>query len=300
VGLVLEPVGVATHFNFQVYRGLRRAVRALGVGGRALTPAPREGYGPSLSQLAREGYDLVIATGTASATALDRVAGAFPRRRFAIVDVPNEALGGRPDNVQGLVFREHEAGYLAGFLAALVAGLARDEPVISSVGGERTPSVERFAAGYQAGARRASPEITILHDYTGDFVDPVKGRAVALAQIARGSQVVFQVASACGLGAIAAAGERGVWAIGVDVDQSDLGAHVLTSAVKRLDLAVWEAIRGLCEGRPASGTRVFSLSDGAVGLGPVSPAVPERLRLRLDHLSAEVASGGVAIPTSLS
>src|SRR4030095_16390412 len=136
--------------------------------------------------------------------------------------------------------REEQAGYLAGHLAALVLTLSPGEEVLSSVGGQRVPAGERYIAGYQAGARGANPHVTTLNSYTDDFWDPAKGRSVALSQIAKGSRVVFQVASACGLGALQAASERGVWGIGVDVDQSHLGRHILTSALVRFDVAVFE------------------------------------------------------------
>jgi len=144
--------------------------------------------------------------------------------------VPREALPGPPGNVRGLVFCEHEAGYLAGHVAASMAGLGGGEAIVSAVGGERTGTVERFIAGHEAGARSADPGVITLRDFTGGFVDPAKGRAVALDQIARGPRVVFQVASSCGLGALEAARESGVWAIGVDTDQSDLGPHVTGAA----------------------------------------------------------------------
>ena len=228
----MEPKGIDDPYNHGAYLGLERAVRELGIRGRVLTPAPKEGYVPSLSLLARQKYDLVIGMGifADAAAAIDRVATGFPETRFAIIDVAHDDLAHRPKNVVGLVFREEQAGYLAGHLAALVLTLSPGEEVISSVGGQRVPSVERWIAGYQAGARGANPRVTTLNSYTDDFVDPVKGRSVALSQIAKGSRVVFQVASACGLGALEAASERGIWGIGVDVDQSHLGRHILTSA----------------------------------------------------------------------
>jgi basic membrane protein A and related proteins len=167
-----------------------------------LTPAPKEGYVPSLSLLARQKYDLVIGMGipAGAGAAIDRVATGSPETRFAIIDVAHDDLAHRPKNVVGLVFREEQAGYLAGHLAALVLTLSPGEEVISSVGGRRVPSVERWIAGYQAGARGANPRVATLNSYTDSFLDPVKGRSVALSQIAKGSRVVFQVASACGLG----------------------------------------------------------------------------------------------------
>jgi basic membrane protein A len=200
----------------------------------------------------------------------------------------------------GIVFREEEAGYLAGHLAARVLALSPGEEVISSVGGQRgVPAVERFITGYQAGARGANPRVTTLNSYTDSFHDPMKGRSVALSQIAKGSRVVFQVASACGLGALEAAEERGIWGIGVDVDQSHLGRHILTSAVKRLDVAVFETIEELGRGTLETGrTSRFSLRNGGVGLGAISAAVPSSLKAEIEDVRAEIVAGRIPITSS--
>src|SRR4051794_29043854 len=129
VGLVVEPTGIDNPYYHGVYLGLERAVRELGIRGRVLTPAPKEGYVPSLSLLARQKYDLVIGNNGAErdpgaatphvfgARAIDRVAIGFPETRFAIIDVAHDGLAHRPKNVLGLVFSEEQAGYLAGYLA---------------------------------------------------------------------------------------------------------------------------------------------------------------------------------------
>ncbi len=312
VGLVIEPTGIDSPYYRGAYLGLERAVRELGVRGRVLTPAPKEGYVPSLSLLARQKYDLVIGNNGAElapgatpdffgARAIDRVATGYPETRFAIIDVAHDDLAHRPKNVLGLVFSEEQAGYLAGHLAARVLTLSPGEEVISSVGGQRVPAVERYIAGYQAGAREANPRVTTLNAYTDDFIDPVKGRSVALSQIAKGSRVVFQVASSCGLGALEAARERGVWGIGVDVDQSDLGRHVLTSAVKRLDVAVFDTIEELVRGTLETGrTSRFSLRNGGVGLGTISAAVPRALEAEIEDVRAEIVAGKIPIASSVT
>jgi basic membrane protein A len=300
VGLVLEATGIDNPYGGGAYLGLERAVRELGIRGRVLTPAPKEGYVPSLSLLARQRYDLVIGGGFFTSRAIDRVATGFPETRFAIIDAHREGAH-RPNNVLDVEFSEEQSGYLAGHLAALVLTLAPGEEVISSVGGQRVPAVERFIAGYQAGARRANPRVATLNTYTDDFLDPVKGRSVALSQIAKGSRVVFQVASVCGLGALEAARERGVWAIGVDVDQSHLGRHVLTSAVKRLDVAVFDTIEELARGTLETG-RIsrFSLRNGGVGLGTISAEVPRSLTAELEDVAAEIVGGKIPIATSVT
>lgn len=299
VGLVIAPVGIDHPYYRGAYLGLERAVRELGIRGRVLTPAPKEGYVPSLSLFARQKYDLVIGTAFFAAPAIDRVATGFPETRFAIID--DDDLAPRPQNVLRLVFSEEQAGYLAGHLAALVLALSAGEEVISSVGGERVPAVERFIAGYQAGARGANPRVTTLNSYTDSFLDPVKGRSVALSQIAKGSRVVFQVASACGLGALEAAKERGVWGIGVDVDQSHLGPHILTSAVKRLDVAVFDTIEELVRGTLETGrTSRFSLRNRAVGLGTINAAVPRSFKAEIEDVKAEIVAGRIPIASAVT
>jgi basic membrane protein A len=329
VGLVTEPAGIENPYMHGAYLGLERAVRELGIRGRALTPAPKEGYVPSLSLLARQKYDLVIGFGFQAGlaagarggslsrddppraqlgalsyfavAAIDRVATEFPETRFASIDFAHDDLAHRPKNVLGIVFREEQAGYLAGHLAALVLTLSPGEEVISSVGGQRVPAVERLIAGYQAGARGANPRVTTLNSYTDSFLDPVKGRSVALSQIAKGSRVVFQVASACGLGALEAAKERGIWGIGVDVDQSHLGRHILTSAVKRLDVAVFDTIEELVRGTLETGrTSRFSLRNGGVGLGTISAGVPRSLKAEIEEVRAEIVAGKIPIASSVT
>jgi len=301
VGLVMEPKGIDDPYNHGAYLGLERAVRELGIRGRVLTPAPKEGYVPSLALLARQKYDLVLGMGVFAAPAIDKVATGFPETRFAIIDVGHDELTHRPKNVLGLAFSAEQAGYLAGHLAARVLTLSPGQEVVSAVGGERVPGVDRWIAGYQAGANGANPRVRTLHGYTDDFLDPMKGRSVALSQIAKGSRVVFQVAAACGLGALEAAGERGVWGIGVDVDQSHLGRHILTSALVRFDVAVFDTIEALARGTlETGGSSRFSLENGGVGLGTISAAVPSSLKAELADVRAQLTAGKIPVPSSVT
>ena len=300
VGLVTEPQGV----NVPIYRlmrdGLEHAVRELGVQGKVLTPSPREGYLPSFLSLARQNYDLVIAPAGTQIQALDAAAQRFPRTHFVLLDNPHEALPHRPKNVTAVAFAEQEVGYLTGYLAALMENRRPGKHVISSVGGFKYPPVNRFIAGYQAGARRADPRITTLNSYTFDFLDRAKCRQAALAQIAKGSGVVFQVAGARGLGALEAAKEKGVWGIGVDIDQSSLGKHILTSARKRLDVAVFDAVREATRGRFGGGrTKILRLRDRALDLGRISAKVPRSFVARIERIRRQIVSGGIVVPTTV-
>jgi basic membrane protein A and related proteins len=300
VGLIVESLGLGLGYGREAYLGMERAVRELGVKGRVLVPAPKEGYAPSLILCAQQGYDLVLAIGFRTAAAVDAVASRFSETRFAIIDAPHHELPHGPKNVQSLVFAEEEASYLAGCLAALMVGDAPGDHVISSVGGQPVPAVERLIAGYQAGAKRVDPDITTLNSYTDSFLDRLKGRSVALSQIARGSRVLFQVAGTCGLGALEAAKEHGVWGIGVDVDQSELGSHIVTSVIKRLDIAVFATIEKLVDGTyETGGTSRFSLRDDAVGLGAISDEVPDSIVAEVESVAAEILAGDVTIPTSV-
>ena len=291
-------------FNQLAYQGLKRAQRELGIQGRVLESPSSAAYIPNLSSLARQGYDLIIGVGFDQANAVDSVAGKFPDRDFAIVDVDRNDLPHKPANVRGLLFREQQVGYLAGYLAALVAkqgvGMAKPKLVISTVGGQKQPPVDRFIAGYQAGAKKAVPGIQTLNAYSQNWVDQAKCKELAITQIAAGSQVVFAVAGGCGLGALDAAKERGVWAVGVDADQSYLGKHILTSATKGVDQAVYQTIQDVVDGSFSGGNVDYGLDQRGVGLGKVSAQVPRSLVATVNHVKRQIADGDIeGIPTTV-
>jgi basic membrane protein A len=301
IGLVLDTAGIDNPYFRGAYLGLKRAVEEFGVEGLVLIPGPKEGPLAALSHLARQRFDLVIGVGFLTLEDIDSAALRFPEQRFVLIDSPWEALPHKPQNVLGVTFRVEEASYLAGHLAALVERRRPGADVISSVGGVKIPTVDAFIAGYRAGARRASPRIRALNGYARSFQDPDKCKAVALGQIAKGSGVVFQVASACGLGALGAAKRKGVFGVGVDIDQSALGPHVLTSVVKRLDVAVLETIRELQRRKLKLGeTRSVGLHEGGVGLGKVSRRVPRELLTSISAVRRQIVSGKInGIPTSV-
>jgi basic membrane protein A and related proteins len=260
-----------------------------------------QAYIPNLSQAARKGADLVISVGFDQADAIAKVAPQYPKTRFAIIDVDHNDLTGKPANVEGLIFKEQEVGYLTGYLAGLVEKRAGKANTIGSVGGEKQPPVDRYIAGYQAGAKKADPSVKVLNAYSNDWVDQAKCKQAALNQIADGAGIVFQVAGGCGLGVLDAAKERGVWGIGVDADQSYLGKQVLTSALKRVDTSVYSTIQQVLNGKFAGGTNtVFSLSNNGVGLGKVSAQVPKADVQKVRQIAKQIADGKIkSIPTEL-
>lgn len=301
VGLVIGPSGTTDPYFRGPYEGVRRAVRELGVEGRILTAGPREGTGaPALASLARQGYDLIIGVGFLTASAMDRVAHKFPRSRFVIIDASVGDLAHRPRNVRGAVFRSQEAAYLAGYLAALIEERRPGKDVVGTVGGMKIPTVDSFIAGFQAGARKAVPRIRTLNAYSRDFLNERRCAAVARGQIALGAGVVFPVAGGCGLGALGAAKAARVWGIGVDIDQSYLGRHILTSAVKRLDVATFKTIRVFQQGRLRFGRdSSFRLRDDGVGLGQISSRVPSDLVRRVERIRRAIIAGRIQVPARL-
>ena len=286
-------------FNQLAYEGLKRAGKDLGVKTRVVESNSAADYVPNYSALARQGFDLIIGVGFAQGDAIDTAATMFPNTKFAIVDVDQSSLKHAPPNVIGLLFKEQEVGYLAGVLAGLSA--RGSSPVIGSVGGYKEPPVDRFIAGYQAGAKWAKPNVKTLNSYSSDWDDQAKCKELALSQIARGASVVFQVAGECGLGALSATKQQKVWGIGVDADQSFLGPHILTSALKRVDEAVFETIKSVVDGNWKGGRNLtFGLADDGVGLGTISPKVPKKDLGRLDEAKKQIRDHEVDVPTTLS
>jgi basic membrane protein A and related proteins len=301
VGLVTDIGGLNDRgFNHLSYVGLKRAEHELGVHTRVYQAHSTQEYVPNLSTFARQGYNLTVGVGFTEATAIDTAATNFPKSNFAIVDVDQTTEPHKPTNLLGLLFKEQETGYLVGYLAGLEEKRRPGPDVIGSVGGQKQPPVDRFIAGYQAGAKAADPGIKTLNGYSEDFSDQAKCKQVALNQIEQGAGVIFQVAGGCGLGALDAAKEKHVWGIGVDADQSFLGPHILTSAVKRVDTAVYDAIKLVVDGKFKGGNIVFGLKDNGVGIGKISPQVPQSEVAKINQIRADIISGKITnIPTEV-
>jgi basic membrane protein A len=280
-------------FNFLANKGLEDAESELGAEGRVLISESNGDYVPNLTTLATQQFDLAISVGFLMGDATNTVASKFPDAKFAIVDFSAAALKDKPKNVEGLLFKEQEAGYLAGYLAGLWAK-DNNAKVVSTVGGQKIPPVDHYIAGFQAGAKAASPGIKTLNAYSQDFVAQDKCKEIALDQIAQGSKVVFQVAGQCGLGALDAAKEKGVQGIGVDADQAYLGDHILTSALKKVDVAVFNAIKRAQDGTFKGGTDVVAtVENDGVGLGKLGPE-GEKYADQIQEIQDKIAAGEVA------
>ena len=292
-------------FNALSAVGLQRAEKKFGVDGRIFITQTAADRQPNLATAAQQGYDLVFGVGVLFAFGpLPAVAKAFPNTMFAGVDVAQGDIGGPTKNVRGIQFKEQEAGCLVGNIAALEA--KREHKLsISAVGANKVTAIVRFQAGYAYCAKRAVKGIKVALNYANDptFTDQAKCKATALAQIAAGSRVVFQIAGQCGLGAVDAAKDKKVFAIGVDADQSFLGPQVLTSARKRVDQAVFDTIGEYVKNPKAFKggiDKLYDLKNQGVGFGKLSPLVPKAARIAYakstNALARQIIAGKVTPP----
>jgi len=264
-------------FNHLAYVGLQTAQKH-GIKGKVIQSKSPADYIPNLKACVASGAGVTIGVGFLMTDAMDAIASSYPSNKFAIVDVDVTFMKHKPKNVEGLLFKEQEAGYLVGYAAGLYVK-ATHGTAVGSVGGLKIPPVDRYIAGYQFGAKKADPGIKVLNDYSQNFVAQAKCKEKALNQIAQGSTVEFQVAGQCGLGVLDAARSKNLFGIGVDADQGYLGTHVMTSALKKVDVAVYTAITGAKAGTVKGGTNaVFGASVDGVGYGKWSPKVSSAIR----------------------
>jgi len=295
VGLVTDIGGLNDRsFNQLANEGLQRAIKDLGIEGRVLISKQNSDYIPNLTTLAQQKYDLIIGNGFLMADAVAAVAGKFPQQKFAIIDSSAVGMKGNPKNVAGLLFKEQEAGYLVGYLSGLYA--KDNGGSLGSVGGQKIPPVDHYIAGFQAGAKKANPSVKTLNGYSQSFTDQAKCKEIALDQIAKGAKVVFQVAGSCGLGAIDAAKEKSMQAIGVDADQSYLGPQIITSALKKVDVAVLNAIKSVQDNSYKGGADVVnSLQNDGVGIGKISPA-GAKYDAQVKEIQTQIKDGSITPP----
>jgi basic membrane protein A len=306
IGMVADTHGLFDRsFNQLTAAAVQSASYRLGARIDVRASAATGSYVVALQNMAAQGYDLVIAIGPSEERAVGIVARQFPSVNFAIVDdsYASPGIGGLP-NVQGLLFKEQESGYLVGYLAGLIE-LSKGPRlhagnIVSSVGGTQGPSVDRYLAGFQAGVLKADPGVKLLNSYTGPADSVTRCHSLAAAQIAAGSDIVFQAAGACGAGVLQAANERAVWSIGSDFDESTLSPSVLASAVDRADQAVFLTIAAVRDGTFAGGRDVvFGAAQSSTGIAGISAAVPASIRAKLDYVVARMRGGKITVPTAL-
>lgn len=321
IGLVTDIGGLNDKsFNHLAAIGLSKAASTgnicsklsckgeLGVQGDVTESHNGTDYVPNLTNYATRGYNLVIGVGFSMAAAIGTVSGQFPNVHFAIVDgVGTDDKGNdlKHSNVLGLLFKEQEAGALVGVIAGVLekdGKTAKGKNTIGSVGGVQIPPVDHYIAGYQWAAKQVDPGIKVLNGYSNNFTDPSQCSGIAAQQISQGADIVFQVAGGCGNGVLTEAGKQGVWSIGVDSDQGYpngqlVDKSVIASALKRVDVAVYSAIKQVKNGQFSGGVSTFSLSNDGVGyvIDSLSP-VPADVTSALNDMISKIKSGSVTVP----
>lgn len=293
-GMVTDVGGLGDQsFNDAAYAGLQRAKEELGAEIKVVESNEMTAYVSNLSSLGEQKYDLVWAIGVLMSDALIEVAENQPDTQFGIVD----GVVDKP-NVFSATFKEEEGSFLAG----VVAGMMTKSNKVGFIGGMDIPSIRKFEAGYRAGMKAANPKAQLIYTYAGAFDDPNKGKEAALAQIGQGVDVIYHAAGSTGVGVIKAAAEKKKYAIGVDQPQSHLAPdYILTSMIKRVDLAVYEGIKALDEGNFPSGQhKIYSLKEDGVGLDleQLKKMTPQEVQDKVAQMREKIINGEIQVPTT--
>jgi basic membrane protein A len=281
-------------FNEAAYNGAERFKKETGIAYRDFEVTNEAQREQALRNMARRGSQVVVGIGFAQASGIEKVAKEFPATKFAIIDAVVEL-----PNVQSIVFKEHEGSFLVGMAAAMASRSGK----IGFVGGMDIPLIRKFALGYEEGARYVNPKIEIFQNMTGTtpaaWNDPTRGSELARSQFDRGADVVYAAAGGTGLGVLQAAKDRGRLAIGVDSNQNHLHpGTILTSMVKRVDLAVYEAFKTARDGTWTPGVRNLGVAEGGVGYAVDEynrRLITADMERRLAQARADIVAGKIRV-----
>lgn len=281
-------------FNEAAFIGAERFKTETALEYRDFEPANEGQFEQALRRFAREGHSPIVAVGFSQAAALQKVAAEFPEVKFTIFDVPVDL-----PNVQSILFREHEGAYLVG----LLAGMASTTGKVGFVGGMDIPLIRRFACGYVQGVKAAKKDTEIFQNMTGStpaaWSDPVKGGELAKSQIDRGADVVFHAAGGTGIGVLRAAADAGKLGIGVDSNQNGLQpGKVLTSMLKRVDMATYNAFKSALDGTWQPGVSVLGLKEDGVGWALDDHnrnLITPEMKAAADKARADIMSGAIKV-----
>lgn len=297
-------------FNDLSYAGLKRAEKELGVEIQALESKEQTDYENNITQLVNEGFNPIFAVGFLMTDSVIKLAPQYTDTTLAGIDIFFEDPV--PENVLGLNFREQEAAYLAGVVAGMlttrpdVDSRINDKKVVGFVGGMEVPAVVRFRLGFEAGVKSVDPSIEVKAVYTGSFTDMQKGAETAKAMIESGADIIFAAAGQTGAGSFTACKDEGALFIGVDADQyntlTDPGDTIITSAIKRVDNAVFDTIKAAVDGTMTSGKNmVFGLAEEGVGLADWhdwDSKMPKDIKDAVDKASDDIVAGTVTVPSN--
>lgn len=296
-GLVTDVGGINDRsFNASAWDGLQKAGKDLGIQIKYTESKQNADYVSNLTRFAQNGYNVVFAVGFKMQDALKEVAPRFPNVKFAIIDGDAPAL----PNCASYKFREEQGSFLVGALAGGVTKTGK----VGFVGGEQMPLIQKFEAGYKAGVATTNPKAQVLVGYAGAFNDPQKGQEIAISQLGAGADILYHAAGSSGLGVLKAAADKGpgFYGIGVDQDQDGLyPGRVLTSMIKRVDVAVYTVCKDVVDGSFKSGTTTLGLKENGVGLSDMKYTkkdVPPAILQKVEALKQEIIAGKIVPPTT--
>ena len=315
VGIVFDIGGKNDRsFNAAAWEGVKRAEKELPICLYDVEPGNPTSIEPAMRAYAEKNFDLIVGVGFAQGPIMQRVATDYPNIKFAIIDgVIFEADGKTPkSNVASLVFREHEGSYLVGMIAASKSKTG----VLGFLGGMDIPLIHRFNKGYEEGARAVNPNVRVVSNYVGvndaAWNNPAKGKELALAQIEKGADVIFTAAGNSGLGAFDAveqygrnaSGEANKFVIGVDSNQNAVKpGFVLTSMVKRVDNAVYDAVKEVLEGRFQGGFHVFGLDKDGVAYALDEhnrPLISQEVLTKVNEAKSQIVVGEIKVTDAMA
>ncbi|WP_411071517.1 BMP family lipoprotein [Streptomyces sp. cmx-4-25] len=294
-------------FNDAAYAGLQKAEKELGVKGKEAEPSEGEGDADKvqrLTALARAGNNPVIGVGFAYAPAIAKVAKAYPKTTFGLIDDTSVTA----PNIANLVFNEEQGSYLAGVAAAKTSKTG----TVGFIGGVEVPLIKKFQAGYEQGVKDTNPKAKVLVQYLTQppnfdgFSKPDLGKAAAQGQLDKGADVIYAAAGLAGSGSIEAAASAGKWAIGVDSDQynqaglSSYKEHILTSVTKDVSDSVFNLIKSVKDGKPQTGEIRYGLAQDGVGLADSNPAYKKMTDViaAVDKAKKEIVDGKITVKTA--
>ncbi|MGC9000121.1 BMP family lipoprotein, partial [Caldisericum sp.] len=296
-------------------RGLEMAIKDLGVDGKVIEggydPAK---WQPDLEQLAQGDSDIIIIGTWQMVDAVTAVAPKHPEKKFIIFDTSVDYTKGNLGNVYSILYKQNEASFLVGALAAMITTsnmpLANKDKVIGFLGGMDIPVINDFKVGYIQGAHYIDPEVKVLVSYAGSFNDPAKGKELVLAQYDQGADISFNVAGETGLGLIDAAKEKNKYAIGVDSDQyimlkdkdPEAASHIVTSMMKNVDKSIYRALKLYLEGKLEFGkAEALGLAEDGVGIADnenYQKLVPQEFRDKVNELAQKIIKGEIKVDTA--
>ena len=291
IGMVTDVGGVNDgSFNQSAWEGLQRAGEAFGCEVKYIESKGDADYGPNIESFLDEDYDLIVCVGYMMADAVRDAAELYPDQKFAIID---DASNADLDNVTCMMFEQEQASYLVG----LAAGYTTESNIVGFVTGAANETMNSFGYGYCAGVLDANPDATILQYNANNFGDASGGKTAVNTMVTKGADVVFHAAGGTGIGVIDGCKENKIWAIGVDSDQSPLAPEtILTSALKRVDNACYDATKKTILGTLEGGVETYDLAAGGVDIAPTTDNLSKDVLEKIEDAKKDIIAGDLVVP----